>query len=207
MLATRRSIATTALALTLSLACVGGAHAADQPGETNETVVGAIRIIEPWARASAGMATVGAAYMTIENTGATADRLIEAASPAAETVELHTHIVEGDIMRMRAVEGIDLPPGETVELQPGGLHVMLIGLGAPLEMGEYIPLTLTFAEAGTTTVEVEILQPGAMEPGRDHAGGDHAGDDGQGHTQGHGHHHHGDDQGRTPVGVGVKQTQ
>lgn len=199
MLLPRRSIATTALALTLSLVSASGPFAADETSETSETsetVVGAIRIVDPWARATAGMAMVGAAYMTLANTGATADRLIEATSPVATKTELHTHIVEGDIMRMREVESIDLPPGETIELQPAGLHVMLIGLSAPLQMGEHFPLTLTFAEAGTATVEVEVLQPGAIEPGRDHARGD--GDE---------HGHHGHDQGRAPAGEGTKSAQ
>lgn len=203
MLATRRSIATTALAFTLSLISAGSAFAADEPGETSETsatVVGAIRIVDPWARATAGMATVGAAYMTLENTGATTDRLIEATSPIATDAELHAHIVDGDIMRMRGVESMDLPPGETVELQPGGLHVMLIGLSTPLQLGEHFPLTLTFAEAGTTTVEVEVLQPGAIEPGRDHARGD-----GHGGHEGHGHHGH--DQRQAPAGDGMKSAQ
>ena len=181
MLPTRRSIATATLAFTLWLVSVSGPFAADEAdeaGKTSETMVGSIRIVEPWARASAGMAMVGAAYLTLENTGATADRLVEAASPVATKTELHTHLVEGDIMRMRAVESIDLPPGEIVQFQPGGLHVMLIGLTAPLQMGEHFPLTLTVAEGGTTTVEVEVLQPGAMEPSRDHAPGN---EHGQGH--------------------------
>lgn len=190
MLPTRRTIATAALALSLALTVplvsAGGPLAADGDADTSnsrETTIGAIRIVDPWARATAGMAMVGAAYMTIENTGAMADRLIEAASPVASKAELHTHIVEGDIMRMRAVEGIDLPPGEIVRLRPGGLHVMLINLTAPLQMGEHFPLTLTFAEGGTTTVEVEVLEPGATEPGGGHAGG-------SGDEQGHGHHGH-----------------
>ena len=193
MLPTRRSIATATLAFTLSLVSVSGPFAADkadEAGKNNETKVDSIRIVEPWARASAGMAMVGAAYLTLENTGATADRLVEAASPVATKTELHTHIVEGDIMRMRAIESIDLPPGEIVNLRPGGLHVMLIGLAAPLQMGEHFPLTLTFAEGGTTTVEVEVLQPGAVEPR-----GGHAGDSGD--ENGHGHHGH--DQGQVPA--------
>lgn len=195
MLPTLRSIAPTALMLAAVLVSAGGLLAADDAGTTGEsraTDLGTIRIVDPWARATAGMATVGAAYMTLENTGSTADRLVAAESPAATTVELHTHIVEGDIMRMREVEQIDLPAGESIELQPGGFHIMLIGLAGPLEMGKSFPLTLTFAEAGTTTVEVAVLQPGAVEPGRDHAGGDR-------HGQGHGH-----TEGQAPAAAGMK---
>jgi hypothetical protein len=192
---TGRSIATTALVLMLFPVFASSPFA-------GETVVGEIRIAAPWARATAGMATVGAAYMTLDNTGATADRLIEASSPVAAKTEIHTHIIEGDIMRMRAVDGVDLPPGETVEFQPGGLHIMLIGLKAPLQTGERFPLTLNFAEAGATMVEVEVLQPGAIESGREQARekplGDHPGAD-------HGHGHQG--QAQTPADEGMKRAQ
>ena len=161
-LPTRRPIATIVLALMLLPASASKPFA-------GETVIGTIRIIQPWARATAGTATVGAAYMTLDNTGPKADRLIEASSAVAAKTEVHTHIIEGDIMRMRAIDGVDLPPGETVEFQPGGLHVMLIGLTAALETGKNFPLTLTFARAGATTVEVEVLQPGAIESGREQA--------------------------------------
>jgi copper(I)-binding protein len=168
-------------------------------GETTigETTVGDIRIIEPWARATAGAAMAGAAYMTLNNTGATADRLIEASSPMAARTEMHTHIIEGDIMRMRAVESVDLPPGETVEFQPGGLHVMLIGLKAALQEGESFPLTLNFAEAGATTVEVKVLQPGAVESGREQAREQPSGD-----RPGHGHGPQGQEQ--TPADGGME---
>lgn len=195
MLPTPHSIAATTLTLAVTLVSAGGLLAADDTSKTNAThgsAIGAIRVVDPWARASAGMATAGAAYMTLENTGSTADRLIAAESPAASTVELHTHIVEGDIMRMRPVEQIDLPPGETVMLEPGGHHVMLIGLSAPLEIGESFPLTLTFSAAGTTTVEVTIRQPGATGPD----GGD-AGGHGAAHDQGMGH-------GQPPAAAGMK---
>jgi copper(I)-binding protein len=162
-----------------------------------ETVLGEIRIIEPWARATAGTATAGAAYMTLNNAGATADRLTEASSPVAARTEIHTHIIEGDIMRMRAVEGVDLPPGETVEFQPGGLHVMLIGLTAALQEGESFPLTLTFAAAGATTVEVKVLQPGAIESGREQAREEPPSD----HPS-HGHGHQGQEQ--VPADEGMK---
>ncbi|MGZ8408442.1 MAG: copper chaperone PCu(A)C [Hyphomicrobium sp.] len=189
----RRSIATIALALMLLPVFASNPFA-------GETVIGKIRVARPWARATAGTATVGAAYMRLDNMGAAADRLIEASSPVAAKTEMHTHIIEGDVMRMRAVDGVDLPPGETVEFQPGGLHVMLIGLTAALETGKNFPLTLNFAEAGTITVEVEVLQPGAIEPGREQAreksSGDHPGRD-------HGHQ----GQEHTPADEGMKRAQ
>lgn len=126
----------------------------------HDTVLGALTIAHPWARAAAANAN-GAAYMTLRNAGAAADRLIAAATPAARTVELHTHVREGEVMRMRPVRDIALPAGQTVRLRPGGLHVMLIGLTEPLQQGREVPLTLRFAEAGEVTVQLEIQAAGA----------------------------------------------
>lgn len=134
-----------------------------------------IDVNNPWARASAGMARAGAAFMEIRNSGAT-DRLVAATADVSETVELHTHIREGEIMRMRRVDAIDLPAGETVRLEPGGLHVMFLGLHAPLEEGQRFPLTLTFETAGDVTIDVEIKKATTMAPM-----------EGQGHGHGHGH--------------------
>jgi copper(I)-binding protein len=99
--------------------------------------------------------------MVLRNTGTAPDRLLSAATPAARVVELHTHIREGDVMRMRPVADIPVPPGETVRLQPGGLHVMLIGLTRPLERGQQIPLTLRFERGGEVTVMLEVQAAGA----------------------------------------------
>ena len=123
-----------------------------------------ITVTDPFARASAGMATAGAAFMTLKNTAASDDRLVGASSPAAASAELHDHIKDGDIVRMRAVAEVDIPPGGTVMLKPGGMHVMLIGLKQPLREGEEVPLTLTFAKAGAITVEVPVKSVGEMAP-------------------------------------------
>jgi periplasmic copper chaperone A len=123
-----------------------------------------ITVAEPFARASAGMAQVGAAFMTLKNGSASDDKLLTASSPVAAGAELHNHIMEGDIMRMREVSSIDVPAGGTVALQPGGLHVMLMGLKQPLRQGEVFPLTLTFAKAGAITVEVPVKAPAEMSP-------------------------------------------
>jgi copper(I)-binding protein len=123
----------------------------------------AIEIAEPWARASAG--TTGAAYMTLRNTGDAADRLIAASSPAAGKTELHTMTMEGDVMRMRPVAGIEVKPHGSTELKPGGLHVMLMGLKGPLKPGDRLALTLKFEKAGEVSVEVPVRAAGAMGPG------------------------------------------
>jgi copper(I)-binding protein len=103
----------------------------------------------------------GAAFMTLRNRGGQADRLVSASVPIARTVELHTHIRDGDVMRMRPVADIPVPAGQTVRLRPGGLHVMLIGLTEPLRQGATVPLTLRFERAGEATVQLESQAAGA----------------------------------------------
>lgn len=115
-----------------------------------------IEVSAPWARPTAGAAKTGAAYLTIENRGAAADRLVAAAAPVADTVEIHTVVKDGDVMRMRPVQAVEIAAGATQKLQPGGFHIMLIGLKAPLKAGERFPLDLTFEKAGRRTVEVAI---------------------------------------------------
>lgn len=146
----------------LLLAAPAGAH--------HDTTVGAITIGHPWSRA-AGANTNGAAYMTLRNTGREADRLVSASTPIARTVELHTHVRDGDVMRMRPVRDIAVPAGETVRLRPGGLHVMLIDLTRPLNAGETIPLTLRFEKAGEVTIAVPVRPAGAAGPGQQGHGG------------------------------------
>jgi copper(I)-binding protein len=82
----------------------------------------------------------------------------------AEVVELHTHVMDGTIMRMRKVDAIDVTGGSTTELKPGGLHVMLIGLKAPLKAGEKFPLTLKFERAGEVKLDVEVRGTAAGKP-------------------------------------------
>lgn len=119
-------------------------------------VAGDIQVSSPWARASAGPAKAGAAFLSIKNSGSADDRLIAARADVSDRAELHTHIMEGNLMKMRQVDGIDVPAGQTVALQPGGLHVMFLGLHAPFKQGEHFPLTLVFEKAGDIAVDVEI---------------------------------------------------
>ncbi len=125
---------------------------------------------EPWARAAMAGRT-SAAYMTIENTTGTLDRLVAASSPAARLVELHSHIMDGGVMRMRPVTAIEVNPGEPAVLRPGGLHVMLIDLTRQLRAGETIPLTLRFERGGAVTVEVPVQPAGASGAGQHGHGG------------------------------------
>jgi periplasmic copper chaperone A len=124
---------------------------------------GQIEITNAWARATPGGATTGAAYLTIVSP--VADRLVGASSPVAKSTQLHSMTMQGTIMRMRQVDGIDLPAGKPVTLKPGGLHLMLVGLNAPLKAGQNFPLTLTFKNAGSKEVTVAVEKVGAMGPG------------------------------------------
>ncbi len=131
-----------------------------------------LHVEQPWTRA-AGQGGQGAGYMTLRNAGPQPDRLLSAESPAAQRVELHTHIRDGEVMRMRPVADIPVPAGGSTVLQPGGLHLMLIGLTRPLAVGEAVPVTLRFERAGTVTVNLAVQAAGARGPA--------------GHGHGHGH--------------------
>lgn len=126
--------------------------------------VGDIQIQQPYARATP--AKIGGVFMILQNAGKTTDRLVKAASSVAENVELHTNVKDGDTMRMRPVDAIDVPAQGKTELAPGGYHVMLIGLKQPLKDGERFALTLTFEKAGMVTIDVPVTKAGA-------AGGHH----------------------------------
>lgn len=127
---------------------------AQQPSENPRP--GALTVSGAWARTTPPNARTGAAYLSISNPGGEPDRLIAAASPAASQAELHTHVMEGGVARMRQLQAIDVPAGGRVEFAPGGLHVMLIDLKGPLRDGTHFPLTLRFARAGEVTIEVPI---------------------------------------------------
>jgi len=138
-------------------------------GEAPATAkAGDIQVLQPFARATP--AKVGGVFLTLKNAGGTADKLLKAASPAAASVELHTHVKDGDAMRMRPVENIPVPANGQTALEPGGYHIMLIDLRQPLKEGASVPLTLTFEKAGTVTLQVPVVKAGAPAPG---GGGEH----------------------------------
>lgn len=112
-------------------------------------------VAEPWARSTSAGQKAGGGFMVLRG-GAQADRLTGGSTPVAERVELHTMSMDGNVMRMRQVEGIEVPAGQTVALAPGGLHVMFMGLKDELKPGSRVPLTLKFEKAGTVQVEVEV---------------------------------------------------
>ncbi|MEM1430841.1 MAG: copper chaperone PCu(A)C [Pseudomonadota bacterium] len=116
-----------------------------------------IVIEDAYARASTPTSKSGAAFMMITNSGEADDRLVSASSEIAARVELHTHIEDGDVMRMVEVEeGFALPAGQTVMLERGGKHVMFLGLNTSLEQGNTVEVTLTFEKAGDVSVEIPV---------------------------------------------------
>ncbi len=129
---------------------------------------GDITITDSYARSASKVAKSGAAFLVIQNGTDTDDRLINASSPAAEMVQLHTHKENSDgVMQMLHVEeGFELPAGGKIMMERGGNHVMLMGLTKPFEQDEMIPLTLTFEHAGDMTIEVPVDLD--REPGHAH---------------------------------------
>jgi len=147
----------TALAAVLAVAVMGSAAAHGHKA-------GPIEVEHPWARATAASMSNGAAYMVLNSHGTEPDRLVSASSPVAERAELHMHMMDNGVMKMRPVNAIEVTPGSPTTLAPGGLHIMLFGLKQPLTKGKAFPLTLTFEKAGSVTVEVDVQAAGAAAP-------------------------------------------
>jgi hypothetical protein len=142
-------------------------HAAPAAAHSPEIRHGALVLGAPWARATPPAAQVGGGYLSIRNTGAAPDRLVSFASPVAGRGEVHEMAVTDGVMRMREIKGgLEIKPGETVELKPGGLHVMFMELKEPLKEGARVKGTLTFEKAGPIDVEfaVRAIAAGAGQP-------------------------------------------
>jgi hypothetical protein len=123
--------------------------------------IGGLQIIHPWARATVPSAANGVVYVDISNEGETPDRLIAVETAIAERAELHTVLMEDGVAKMRAIEAIELAPGATALLEPGGDHIMLFGLKGPLIEGETLPLRLVFEVAGPIDIELTVEAAGA----------------------------------------------
>jgi copper(I)-binding protein len=148
------------LLLAAALALVAGPGLAQD--SKPDYKLGAIEIERPWARATPKGATVGAGYMKITNKGTEADRLLGGSVAFAKRFELHSMVMEQGVMRMREVkDGLEIKPGQTVELKPGGYHVMFVDLMQPLAQGDHVKVTLSFAKAGTIDVEYAVEAIGA----------------------------------------------
>lgn len=118
---------------------------------------GDITVENVWSRASIIAGRPGVLYMTIRNDGATEDRLVDVATPAAAQAMLHETVVKDGMATMPHISAVPVPAGETVGLRPGGTHAMLMDPAEPLREGVSFPVTLTFAKAGTLTVPVDVL--------------------------------------------------
>ena len=159
------------LSLVLVVAATAGltgaaAFGQDGAGQENPAPVwqlGDITISHAWARATTPHMSAATGYLIIDN-AADADRLVAAEAPVSAVVELHEHLHDNGVMRMRQVEGgLDVPANETLDLTPGGLHVMFVGLHAPLQIDQRFPLTLTFEQAGDVTVDVVVRPITALD--------------------------------------------
>ncbi len=155
----RRTLTGLSAAISLTLAAIltspGGADASS------------VMIMQAFARASATpIATSGAAYMSLMNHGTEPDRLVSAVTPAAKSAEIHKSEVVDGIMKMAPVGSLEIPVNGTLEMKPGGYHIMLIGLVKPLKKGDEIEITLTFEKAGAVTVKVPV--GGVAQGGHDH---------------------------------------
>ncbi len=154
---------TVACALTASLLFV--AQIFPQSALAHGYKIGDLSIGHPWSRATPGGTKIGGGYLTITNSGKSPDKLTGGSLSVADHIEFHEMKMDGGVMQMRAIEGgVTIKPGETVKFEPGGNHVMFMGLKAPLKQGDMVKGQLTFEKAGTVDVEYKIDTIGAMTP-------------------------------------------
>nr|WP_297350925.1 copper chaperone PCu(A)C [uncultured Caldimonas sp.] len=142
------------------------------PALAHEYTAGDLHIGHPWARPTVAGQKSGGAFLKVENRGAAADKLLSARADIAESTEVHAMTMDGNVMRMRELPELPIAAGQTVELKPGGLHLMFMGLKSPLTVGQSVPVTLRFERAGEVTVEVKVEAPATAAPkpasGHDH---------------------------------------
>ena len=127
-----------------------------------EFKAGPLEIDHAWSRATPKGAKVAAGYLTIKNTGTAPDRLVSGTTPAAGKFEIHEMSMEKGVMKMRPVpEGVEIKPGETVELKPSSFHIMMMDLKQPIERGKPFKASLMFEKAGPVEVEFTVVAAGA----------------------------------------------
>ncbi len=170
-----RIVALTLMAASISFAAAAHDHSAMMKGDAaamsgddmmEPVKAGDLTLSGVFARATLPGAKVGGGYVTISNGSKEADRLIGGSSPAAARVEVHEMKMDGSVMKMRLLkDGLEIPAGGTVELAPGGTHLMLINLAAPLKEGDMVPLTLEFAKAGKVDLQLMVGPANASDMG------------------------------------------
>lgn len=135
------------------------------PTFAHDVTLGDLALNGPFARATLPNAPVAGGFLTIVNSGTEDDRLVSASVDFAKEAQIHEMAMEGDVMKMRQLpDGLVIPAGESVVLEPGGYHLMFMGLSQPLVEGEKVPVTLTFEKAGTVTIELHIGAAAADAP-------------------------------------------
>lgn len=135
----------TALALSIAACATLAGNAADE-----------VTVVDPWAREVPPEISTSAGFMGLQNSGTVEHKVVAASTPGAGMVELHTHINDNGVMRMRPVENIPITPGGKTMLQPGGLHLMLMMLKAPLKAGETMDITLEFEDGSKKEIKAEV---------------------------------------------------
>ncbi len=137
-------------------------------GATAASPTATLQVEGAWARATPPSATVAAAYLVLDNRGRKADRLLSLSSPRAGRVEVHAIVHDGNVAKMKRIDPLHLAAGERLVLEPGGTHIMLMGLVSPLVAGQRVPLTLRFEVAGEVAVEAVVMAAGDVESAHQH---------------------------------------
>ncbi|ALU91253.1 hypothetical protein Hrubri_4104 [Herbaspirillum rubrisubalbicans M1] len=154
---------------TATLAITAALLAAAPLSQAHDYKLGQLDIGHPYARATVPGQPAAGAYVSIENKGSTPDRLVAVSSPVAKSGEIHTMAMEGNVMKMRELDGgLEVKPGQKITMQPGnGYHIMLMGLSKPLQAGDKVPVTLTFEKAGKVEVSFNVEDRAATTAGKD----------------------------------------
>lgn len=148
------------------------------PASARDFTAGGVKVSDPWTRVTPPAAKVAGGFMKLTNTGTVADKLLGGSSPVTGRIEVHEMSLDGGIMKMRELsQGLEIKPGETVELKPGSFHIMFLELKAPIKPGATVKGTLIFEKAGPVEIEYRVAPLGAKGPNA-------------ASTTGH-HHHHG----------------
>jgi len=127
-----------------------------------------ISVQDPYVRLAPPNAPATAAFMVIKNGGDKDVKVVKADNPATRVTELHTHINDGGVMKMRPVPAIEVHAKGEAVLKPGGLHVMMIDLKAPMKEGDLVPITLTFDDGSSKQVDAKVVKPSAAPMQMDH---------------------------------------
>jgi periplasmic copper chaperone A len=136
------------------------------PVRAQEVKAGDLVITQAWTRATPGGAKIAGGYLTIENKGAAADRLIGGSAEVSDKIQVHEMAVNNGVMTMRPLDkGLVIEPGKIVKLAPGGYHLMLVDLKSPLKQGDKVLVTLEFEEAGKVKLSLDVQGVGAPGPG------------------------------------------